>query len=417
MLTDGATPGTPWHSRRAAVLSTIFAATLLACTVQLQPRAESSLEPVIARTAILTADGYRLPLDRWGSGDPEAVVLALHGFTEHRGVFRGLAGALAEGGFAVYAYDQRGFGETRHRGIWPGEDILVDDARAAWQLLRERYPDRPIHLLGESMGGAIALLATTDPGAIEPDSMVLLAPAIWAREVMPWYQRTGLWLGDHLMPGLSFNPVTARRIADTQPTDDPAVAAEMRTDDRMLRDVRADMLVGMTDLMDAALHATEQLPEPALILYGLEDEIIPPEAACAMLERIASGAGPEPTVAVYPDGYHLLTRDLQAHLTRGDIVAWIGEQRRHLPSGRAMALAEARERVCAAREELFDFDPLGRITPERGAFRPRASTEPGQSTQRCGGQRSRPPCTVASQSAKGPDSSGCASAYSTVARR
>lgn len=316
----------------------------LVCTPGEPPRAAAA--PMLDETTMITTDGQHLPINRWGPEDPRAVLLALHGFTEHRGVFRDLAGVLADAGIAVYAYDQRGFGETDQRGLWAGESALVTDARDAWRLLRERYPDRPVHVLGESMGGAVALLATHGPEAIRPASLILQAPAVWARETMPWYQRVGLWLGDHVVPGLRFSPLTGRRIADIQPTDNPAAMAELRTDERMLRDVRSDMLAGVTDLMDAAIRVVGEIPEPALVLYGLRDEVIPPVAACRMLERIEASPGPAPVIVLYPDGYHLLTRDLQAHRTRGDIAAWIREPGSTPPSGLATTASEAADRVC-----------------------------------------------------------------------
>lgn len=322
---------------------------LTACAALEQPRADSSLEPVFGTRSILTADGYRLPFDRYGPERPQAVVLALHGFTEHRGVHRRLATTLAEHDIAVYAYDQRGFGETRYRGIWPGVDTLVDDARTTLELVQARYPGRPVHLLGESMGGAVAMLATSDDRLTRaPASLILLAPAVWSRDSMPWYQISALWLGELVAPGLHFDPVEARQIADVQPTNDPEVIAEMQADERMLREVRTDMLAGMTDLMDLALPASDALGEETLILYGLEDEIIPPEATCTMLRRIEERDPPWPTVAIYPDGYHLLTRDLQGERTRADVAAWIKGPGTALPSAGEPSIAAARQQVCAA---------------------------------------------------------------------
>ena len=67
---------------------------------------------------LLTGDGVRLPLAAWlPDGAPTAVLLGLHGYGDHREAL-GLAGRwLAARGVAVYAYDQRGFGEISH--AWP----------------------------------------------------------------------------------------------------------------------------------------------------------------------------------------------------------------------------------------------------------------------------------------------------------
>ena len=59
-----------------------------------------------------------------------AVVLALHGMNDSRDAWEYPAPELAAHGVAVFAPDQRGFGDTAVRGYWPGTQALVDDARA-----------------------------------------------------------------------------------------------------------------------------------------------------------------------------------------------------------------------------------------------------------------------------------------------
>lgn len=62
-------------------------------------------------------------------------------------------------GFAVLAIDYRGFGKSTSE--LPSEERAFEDARAAWNWLAERYPDRPRYIFGHSLGGAIAIdLAT-----------------------------------------------------------------------------------------------------------------------------------------------------------------------------------------------------------------------------------------------------------------
>ena len=58
-------------------------------------------------------------------------------------------------GFAVFAIDYRGFGDSTP-GL-PSEDSAVEDARAAWDWLGTREPAAPRYLFGHSLGGAIAV--------------------------------------------------------------------------------------------------------------------------------------------------------------------------------------------------------------------------------------------------------------------
>lgn len=282
-------------------------------------------------------DGYRLPLRHWpAEGDTQVVVLALHGFNDHAGSFDIMAKALVPHGISIYAHDQRGFGTTQQRRLWPGHERLRDDTILLVRLLRERYPDTPLYLVGKSMGAAVALLAMAADEPPPVDGSVLIAPAVWSWETMPWYQRLGLWLGVRLMPDSSFSVRTARRLG-IEPTDDEEIKQLLASDPLILRSARVDTLDGLTRTMSLALKAAGQLPAPALVLYGDEDQIIPKAAYCALLERLPDDTAIR--LAYYPGGYHMLTRYSQRERTEQDLVAWLLDPSADLPSGLEVARA------------------------------------------------------------------------------
>ncbi|MCR6629000.1 MAG: lysophospholipase [Magnetospirillum sp.] len=85
---------------------------------------------------------------------------------------------------------------------------------------------------------------------------------------------------------------------------------------------------------------------PALVLYGEKDEVVPAEPTWTMVETLPDTSGSQ-RVALYRNGYHMLLRDLQAKVVLDDIVAWIAEPGRPLPSG---ADAHAREALTRRHE-------------------------------------------------------------------
>lgn len=332
---------------RRSVLFVITVVLLLsACArAQVQTPGDRPGAPLLADDHAIMADGYRLPVGRWlPEGRPRAVVLALHGFNDFHQSQASLASRLTEDNVAVYAYDQRGFGDTPQAGIWPGTDQLVDDARIMIRLLQSRYPDRPIYLLGESMGGAIALLAGTTIPLPDIKGMILLAPAVWGQEIQPWYQRLGLWLGLRISPGLQLDADWV----DAEPTDDPRWRDYWAGHPLVRQESRVDTLAGVSELMDRALDASGWLTLPTLILYGGRDEIIPAEAICHMLERLPNVEPDHLAFAYYPEGWHFLTRYSRAEETRWDIAAWLADRRDALPSGRGLSVADARRQLCPA---------------------------------------------------------------------
>ena len=310
---------------RAGTVLMLLLGVVGCATPSLQSHGGHSLLPRLEAGRVLAADGATLPLRVWRPpGPPHAVVLALHGFNDYSQAFAGVGPFLAARGIATYAYDQRGFGATAQRGIWPGTDVLVDDARTVAALLRAAHPGRPLILLGESMGGAVvmSLLAATPTVA---DGAVLVAPAVWGRETMNLWQRAGLWLLAHGAPGMR---LSGRGLGITA-SDNTAMLRALGADPLVIKETRADTLWGLTNLMDRALAAAPGLTLPALILYGEHDEIIPQRPTCRMLATLPASS----RVALYPNGYHMLTRDLGADIVLEDLAAWLVDAAAPLPSG------------------------------------------------------------------------------------
>ncbi|MCE8020091.1 alpha/beta fold hydrolase [Halomonas sp. MCCC 1A11036] len=287
--------------------------------------------PQLTPYQVIADDGYRLRLRHWpAAGETRAMVLAVHGFNDHAGSFELLASALTPHGIEVFAHDQRGFGTTHQRRLWAGHERLSDDVVMLARLLSEHHPDTPLYLVGKSMGAAVALLAMAADEAPPVDGSVLISPAVWGKQTMPWYQRLGLWLGVRLMPQATFSVRTTQRLG-IEPTDDEEIKRLLASDPLILRSARIDTLDGLTLTMSLALEASERLPSPALVLYGNEDQVIPAEAYCALLARLPNDEAIR--LAFYPDGYHMLTRYSQRERTEQDLAAWLLDPTAELPSG------------------------------------------------------------------------------------
>src|SRR5690606_12051858 len=97
----------------------------------------------------------------------------------------------------------------------------------------------------------------------------------------------------------------------------------------------------LVDLMDAALASSPAFGARSLILYGERDELVPKEPTALMLSRLPAEADRQ-RLAVYPDGWHMLLRDLQAEVAWNDIRTWIFDPAAPLPSG---ADRDARKRL------------------------------------------------------------------------
>jgi acylglycerol lipase len=286
---------------------------LLAACAETPPPTAKIQTPVLAPDAMIAGDGARLPLRQWlPDGRPKAVIAALHGFNDYSNAFDLPAPTLTAAGIAVYAYDQRGFGRAPRVGRWVGEAVLHEDLVSFLSLLAERYPGVPLYVLGESMGAAVAM---TTPDLPKLAGLILVAPAVWSRDEMPWYQDAALWLGDHLVPWVT---LTGRGL-HIQASDNIEMLRKLSLDPLVIKETRIGTIKGLCDLMDDASQAPLKTDLRTLVLFGQHDEVVPPDASNALLARLP-GTVEQRT---YPHGYHMLLRDLHADQPLGDIVAWI----------------------------------------------------------------------------------------------
>ncbi|TCT05018.1 alpha/beta hydrolase [Aquabacter spiritensis] len=121
------------------------------------------------------------------AGPPAGAVVLLHGLTDSPYSLRHVARLYAEHGFVALSIRLPGHGTV------PGALIAADyeDWRAATRLAmrearRRAGPDRPLHIVGYSNGGALALMhaldALDDPALGRPDRIVLLSPMVGVTE-------------------------------------------------------------------------------------------------------------------------------------------------------------------------------------------------------------------------------------------
>jgi alpha-beta hydrolase superfamily lysophospholipase len=286
--------------------------------------------PRLETDAIVSFDGARLGLTRWlpKEGEPQAVIVALHGMNDYANAFHLAAPWWAEHGVATYAYDQRGFGRSPGRGVWGGEDLMVEDLRVAVALVAQRHPGVPVVVAGESMGGAVAIAAFASDRPPAADRVVLLAPAVWGWREQPLPNKMLLWMAARFTGSRVYTP-PRWLAARVQPTDNREELIAMGRDPLMIWGARSDTLYGLVGLMDRAWSQAGDMAAPVLWLYGENDEIIPKDATLEAAARLKPAA----RTAYYAEGWHLLTRDRQGPVVWADILAFVLDPRAPLPSG------------------------------------------------------------------------------------
>ena len=254
-----------------------------------------------------------------------AIVIALHGFNDYSNAFENTGKYLSKRNIGVIAYDQRGFGKTGQHGIWAGENNLVQDAQQMIHAVKNKFPDIPVYMLGESMGGAVVIATLANNSTEQIDGVILSAPAVWGDKSMNSLYRATLWLMAHTLPHRYLTGQGLKII----PSDNIKMLKKMGRDPLVIKKTRIDAIYGIMGLMDTAYSKIHTVNLPTLLLYGDKDQVIPESPISdieAKLPKIHKKA-------LYPNGYHMLLRDLAADIVLNDIVSWVKTPERALPSG------------------------------------------------------------------------------------
>ncbi|MGZ8173451.1 MULTISPECIES: alpha/beta hydrolase [Methylobacter] len=315
---------------RYALIALLLLITLSGCMPMTYPPGAKNNTAQLGENTFLTEDGASLPVRHWlPKTEPHAIIIALHGFNDYSRFFDTPGEYFSKQGIACFAYDQRGFGMAPKRGLWAGGETYTKDLQVLVRLVKQRYPKRPVYLLGESMGGAIVITAMSQADMPDVAGVILAAPALWARSTMPWYQTGLLWTLAHSLPWLTLTGEGVHVVA----SDNLDMLRAMGRDPWVIKATRVETVYGLTDLMDAAFNSADTLRGNTLMLYGEKDEIIPKEPTYAFLQQFLQVDATKKTVAIYQNGYHMLLRDLQAPTAWKDITAWINASPEKLPSG------------------------------------------------------------------------------------
>ncbi len=285
----------------------------------------------MATERFVSFDGSELGLTAWPAegGAPEVVVVGLHGMNDWANAFFMAAPYWAERGVTTYAYDQRGFGRSPHKGIWPDEELMREDLRTAVRVARDRHPDARIAVVGISMGGAVAASAFGSNDRPDADLLVLSGPGFRGWGALPFAYRTSLWVSARVRPGWIVKP--PRRVVRIEPTDNVEMLREIWAHPNMTRENRIDQVHGVVSLMETAHDQVPAIPRdiPVLVTYGARDIVIPPQA----MARTAQVLPGHVRTAYYENGYHMILRDLQAEVVHADTLAFLLDPAAELPSG------------------------------------------------------------------------------------
>lgn len=240
----------------------------------------------------------------------------VHGLGGHSDRYQECGGRWSAAGISVYAVDLRGFGHSEGpKGHIDSFERYHKDLEIVLARVMAEHSKRPVFLIGESMGGVLAVdFAVRRPALLS--GLILVAPSFEDRLNVSFLTKAEALL--HVM-------VRHRKYYDVpwNPADftrDPAVIEELNRDPLEVRRVTGQFYFAYTPVAARARKLASVLNLPVLMLLPGEDRMIDTDYSEGYFERIASQ---DKTLIGYPGHFHALLLDKDRERVLEDITAWI----------------------------------------------------------------------------------------------
>jgi acylglycerol lipase len=271
-------------------------------------------------------DGLELFWRGWIPETPAAVLLFVHGLSEHSGRYVKTASHFAGHGLACYAPDLRGHGNSQGLKVHVNRfDDYLGDVDAGLSLIRERHAGLPIFLMGHSMGGLIVIRhvlthSTAVKGAVVSSPLLGFNPEADASAFMKFAARALSVLAPRTLVPSGLDPNTLCR-------DKEVVDAYVK-DPLVSRKVSARWYVEVSAATADTFARAGSLQVPILLMQSGADRLVNPEAT-----RRWARAAPEKLVRfVWWDGFfHEMLNEPEREQVLARVDAWLGERLNALP--------------------------------------------------------------------------------------
>ena len=274
------------------------------------------------RTGTIQAEnGVSLFYRVWAAGTeiPRQVILIIPGIGYHSGPYKIVADYVAGNGYLVIGVDLRGHGRsTGVRGIVPTAAQIVTDMDAVLSWIQEEYrPDR-VFVLGESMGGLVALnyAALT---RTKIDGLIFVAPALRpARKQVFKLENFRLLLGllvDRHTPMINLG---GARLDDA--TIDEAFKQDRRADSLAINEVSVNYLLGLRSLIAGWKQKAGGIQTSSIIMHGKSDSILDWRGSQCIYEALST---PRKRLVLFDRAHHTLFWDHTTPAVFAEILLWL----------------------------------------------------------------------------------------------
>jgi alpha-beta hydrolase superfamily lysophospholipase/thiol-disulfide isomerase/thioredoxin len=252
----------------------------------LPPYSSDPTSLLYAQTGTSNAAKQAAPCRSWVNPNekPIAALLCIHGLGLQSNSYEFFGKEQSKRGLAVYAIDVRGFGawmSARGKTQVNFNDCLTD-IKQACESIRAAHPGTPLYILGESMGGAIALRAAS----MYPDLIDGLISSVPAGERFN-QGKTSAKVFMNLLTG--FNLANIGGDVLNSATQNQKLRDKWQQDPLARLNLSPQELIQFQDFMNSNHDAAKRVTDmPVLFVQGNGDQLVKPEGTWELFNDVAA---------------------------------------------------------------------------------------------------------------------------------
>jgi len=269
------------------------------------------------QTTFRGSDGLELFRQQWrpDAGAARALLVNVHGIGDHSGLYPALPDYFVPRGWAVHSFDLRGNGRSPGpRGHIRRWSELRGDLGCFLTTVRRDDADRPLFLLGNSLGGLVVLDYALHHAA-GLSGVIAVAPPLGRFGTPGWLLSLGRALS-WVWPAFTLET----RLDLSGLSRDAAVRDAIVSDPLFHRKGSARLAAEVITTAKAVRQNAGAFSLPLLLIHGAADRMVFPDGTRAFFTE----AGPaDKQYLEYPGAYHALFADLDRDQVLGDLEGWM----------------------------------------------------------------------------------------------
>lgn len=248
--------------------------------------------------------------------DVKAVLLIVHGLGEHSGRYMNIVDHFLPLGYAVYGLDHIGHGKSEgEREFIEQFSDFTETLAIFYKMISEWQTNKPIFILGHSMGGLITTYYLLDHQS-DFEGAIISAPAIKIGEGI---SQTTITIGrilSKIAPKMGLLALDVNAISRDPKVVDAYINDPMVFHGKTPARLAAELLSAM-QRVDAEIR---EIKLPFIAVHGSEDSLADPGGSQMLYD---SASSKDKTLKIYTGLYHEVFNEPEREQVLKDVEDWL----------------------------------------------------------------------------------------------